>query len=118
MRIAPVVFTWKAVDVVDGDGVAERRQAMVPTLRYRKVADRQFHDLEEYPLVILEARSRASHNFYFASLNEGFDSLPENIAARWPTSEHMRAWLLVETGWFDEHEFDFDNEKIKVEISF
>lgn len=111
MRMVPVVFVWQEVDIVDGDGVAERRLAMVPLKRYGNVCGRQYHPGEEYPLAPLEARSRASHNHYFAALDEGFKNLPENIAARWPTSEHMRAWILVETGWFDEHEFDFDNEK-------
>lgn len=110
MRILPVVFVWQEVDVVDEQGVVSRRHAMVPQVRYVNVAKRQYHDREEYPMVPLEARSRKSHNAYFAQVNEAFDNLPEPLAPRWPTSEHMRKWLLIETGWFDEKEFDCDTE--------
>lgn len=106
----PVVFTWVDVDVVDEHGVATKCKAMVPLKRYDNLAKKQFHDGEEYPLVILEARSRASHSFYFASVGNGFDNLPEKIAARWPTAEHLRKWLLIECGWFEEREFDCDSE--------
>lgn len=106
MKTYPVVFLWRDVDVVDADGVATRCKAMVPLARYGKVSARQFVEEQEYPLVILEARSRASHNHYFSALHEGFQNLPEKIAARWPTEEHLRKWLLCEAGWFDESEID------------
>jgi hypothetical protein len=109
-RTFPVNFVWRQVDIIDGDGVAVRRMAMVPLARYANVAARQYHEGEEYPLVPLEARSRASHNFYFASIHEGFQNLPEKIAARWPTEEALRHWILIETGWFEEDEFVFDSE--------
>lgn len=104
MRMLPVVFDFVEVHLRDSGEVV---MAMVPQERYRKVAARQFVSGESYPLVVLEARSRASHNQYFAALQDGFDSLPENISARWPTAEHYRKWALIETGWFDEKEIDF-----------
>ena len=125
-RILPVVFVWQQVDVVLSDGEVQRRRAMVPLLRYDNVAGRQYHDGEEYPLVPLEARSRASHNQYFAALNDGFDSLPEGsllaaVAERlgiktlppngFTDSEHFRAWALCETGFCEVLEFDFDSPK-------
>lgn len=113
MRILPVVFVWQEVDVVDEQGVVSRRHAMVPQVRYVNVAKRQYHDREEYPMVPLEARSRKSHNAYFAQVNEAFDNLPEPLAPRWPTSEHMRKWLLIETGWFDEKEFEYEGPTAK-----
>lgn len=103
MRMVPVVFKWKEVQLADG----ELAFVMRPHPRYVKTAVRQFHPDEEYPLVVVEARSRASHNHYFAALNEGFKNLPENIQARWATSEHFRKWALVQTGWFIENEKDF-----------
>lgn len=109
-KIYPVTFKWQQVEIVDPDGVSVRRKAMVPLARYGNVADRQFHDDEEYTLVPLEARSRASHNAYFAAIHEGFQNLPEKIAARWPTEEHLRAWLLVETGWCDEMDVELASE--------
>jgi len=107
-RTLPVNFTWREVQIVDEDGVVSRRHVMDPNPRYDNVAKRQFHAGEEYTLVIAEARSRKSHNGYFAQLSDAFDNLPETMAARWPTSEHMRKWILIETGWFDEKDFEFE----------
>jgi hypothetical protein len=112
VRILPVVFRWTEADIVDPDsGEIRKRRVMIPLDRFGNVCRRQYHDGEEYPLVPLEARSRKSHNAFFAAINEGFDNLPESLAARWPTSEHMRKWLLIECGWFDEKEFEFDNQR-------
>jgi hypothetical protein len=109
-RHYPVVYKWCMVDVLDGAGEAHATWAMVPTPRYEGLAYKQYAVGEEYPLVLLEARSRASHNFYFASLQNAFDNLPENIAARFPSVDHLRAWSLVETGWFDEMEVELASE--------
>lgn len=110
MRIVPVTFVWRDAEVIDDDGVATRRKVMAPLARFDNICGRQFHDGEEYPLVPLEARSRASHGHYFACIHDGFQNLPENIAARWPSEEHMRKWLLIETGWFEEKDFDCPDE--------
>ena len=128
MRMQPVVFVWQEVEVVDGDGVAIRRMAMVPHPRYGNVVKRQFHDGEKYALAPVEERSMASHNQYFAALNDGFNNLPERVAfemgkdgkfkfdeqghriPRWPTAEHVRKWLLIESGWYEEKDFDFDSQ--------
>lgn len=111
-RIYPVGMIWREVDVVEADGEVQRRWAMVPLKRYDNLAKRQYLAGSEYPLVPLEARSRASHSHYFAAINEGYKNLPEKIAARWPTSEHFRKWCLVETGWFHESEIECANEKL------
>lgn len=124
MRYLPVVMVWQIVEVVDSDGVAARRPAMVPLKRYANVCARQFHEGEELPLVPLEARSRASHNAFFAQLNEGFDSLPDSLHAvadrlgiktlppgGLVDSEHFRKWALCELGWCDVDDFSFDSDK-------
>lgn len=112
MKPVPVVFRLQAVDITDPDsGEVRRINAMVPLPRFGNVVARQFVEGEDYKLVIHEDRSMASHNHYFASVQDGFDNLPEKIAARWPSSEHLRAWCLIETGWFDEKEFDCDTER-------
>lgn len=111
MRMLPVVFRWLSVEVTDaGTGEVLRSMAMVPLVRYGNVAGRQFTEGEEYPLVVLEARTRASHNHFFASVEEAFENLPETVAGRWPTSEHMRKWVLIEVGYFDEKEFECPDE--------
>lgn len=112
MKIRPVVCRWQSVDVADEKtGAVETMLAMVPALRYRRVAAGQYAQGEEYPLIVLEPRDRKSHNHYFAALDNAFDNLPESIAARWPTSEHMRKWVLIETGWYEEKEFECPDEK-------
>lgn len=110
-RIFPVTFVWRDVEVVDDDGVVGRQMAMVPLGRFLPLCKRQFVDGEEYSLAPIEARTRASHSHYFAAIHDAFENLPESIAARWPTAEHLRKWCLVEAGYFDEKEFDCDDEK-------
>jgi hypothetical protein len=105
MRMVPVVFRWTWAALPDS---GELKLVMMPETRYEKVARRQFHENEDYPLVVLEARSRASHNQYFAAIDDAWHNLPESIAARWPSAEHLRKWALIETGWFDEKDFDCD----------
>ena len=122
--MVPVVFTWTEAEIIDGDGVATRRKVMLPLARYAKVADRQFHDSEEYPLVVLETRSRSSHSHFFAALKDGFDNLPENLSVirerlgiktvprdGWLNPEHLRKWCLCETGSCEPLEVDFDDQK-------
>lgn len=108
MRTAPVVMVWREVDVTDPrSGEVQRVKAMVPIPRQRLSAGRMYHDDTEYPMGVIEARSRAAHNGYFAQLGEAYRNLPESIAVRWQTSEHFRKWLLIETGWCFEKEFTF-----------
>jgi hypothetical protein len=111
VRPQPVVFAWREVDVVDGDGVATRIKAMVPLPRFGNICARQFEAGEEYVLAPIEERSMASHRQYFAAIREAYVNLPEKIADRWPSSEHYRKWLLTECGYFDEKEFDCPDEK-------
>lgn len=118
--MVPVVFVWTEVALQDG----ELREVMVPAPRYAKVAHRQFEPDHEYPLVVLETRSRASHNQYFAALSDGFDNLPEDLedaAERlglksipkdgFQDADHLRKWALCETGWCDIGEFLFETQE-------
>ena len=106
-RIYPVNMVWQEMhDARTGELI----WVMVPLPKFKNLAQRQFHPGEEYPLVILEPRSRASHSQYFAALHDAYQSLPEKISARWQSQEHFRKWLLIETGWFDEEEFNFDSQ--------
>ncbi len=85
--IPPMAFQW------DGE-------AMVP--RMPKLADRHFVVGEVYRLVEHHDRSRATHNHYFAVINEAWLNLPEREAERFPTSEHLRKWCLIKSGYRDE----------------
>jgi len=122
VRHIPVIFAWVEVeiDVVHPKtGVLMRikRMAMVPRKKFRGVADRQFAAGEEYPLVILEARSRASHSHYFAALHEAYRNLPEKIADRWLDEEHFRKWLLIKTNWCNEFEVNCSSNKEAVKLA-
>lgn len=46
-----------------------------------------------------EERSEASHAHYFAVLGEAWSSLPEDLAADFPTAEHLRKWALIKAGY-------------------
>jgi hypothetical protein len=111
MRIYPINFVWREVDVVDQDGVATRRMAMVPLPRYANLCGRQYEKGEDYTLAPVEERSMASHRQFFAALKSAYDNLPEKIAARWPSAEFYRKWCLIECGYFTEKEFDMASEK-------
>ena len=91
-RIRPIVFVWNGTE-------------MVPMPRMQKQCDMQYVVGEEYVLTVLEARSRESHNHYFAVLHLAWLNLPEDIAPNYPKPEHLRAKALVETGWCVERHF-------------
>lgn len=85
----PVSCVW------DGD-------AFVPLPRFARLCDKHFAVGESYPLIVHEERSQASHSHYFAALNEAWKNLREDVADRFPTSEHLRKWALVKAGFADE----------------
>lgn len=41
----------------------------------------------------------ASHSHFFAALNEGWHNLPLEWAALFPSSEHLRRYALIKSGW-------------------
>lgn len=57
-----------------------------------------------YRLDIDNERSMASHRHEFASLNEAWLNLPEDIAARFPSKEHFRKTLLIQEGFYHQRE--------------
>ena len=88
-RPRPVLFVW------DGD-------VMTPLPRFRQLCDKQFAVHEEYALSIVENRSQASHNHYFAAVADAFSNLAEEFNGQFPTPEHLRAWALVQCGYSTE----------------
>lgn len=73
---------------------------MVPLVP-RVAADR-FTPGEAYFLEPWEPASQASRGHYFASLKTGWENLPEQLAERFPTPEHLRKYLLIRAGYRDE----------------
>lgn len=87
---APIPFQW--------DGEAFR-----PASPYwARRADLAYVVGETYPLVPHEARSSASHSHYFARIAEAWQTLPDDLLAEYPTSEHLRKKMLVKAGYADE----------------
>ena len=85
--IPPIHFAW------DGE-------AMVPKIP--RLADKHYVVGETYCLVPHEDRSQASHRHYFASIAEAHGNLPEELAERLPTPEHLRKYALIKAGYRDE----------------
>lgn len=67
-----------------------------------RLADKHYVVGLEYMLVPHEERSMRSHRFYFASVNEAWKNLPEDMAERYQTSDHLRKWALIKAGYRDE----------------
>jgi len=83
----PMAFVWK-------DG------AMVPL--HRRLAEKHFGEGEIVTLEVREDRSAASHRHYFACIAEAHANLPEEIAERLPTPDHLRKFALIRSGYRDE----------------
>lgn len=86
--IPPLAFDW------DGD-------ALVPV--HPRLADRHYVVGERYMLVPHQQRSAASHAHYFATLADYHASLPEDLALKHPTLDHLRKFALIMTGFRDAH---------------
>lgn len=84
----PLAFEW------DGD-------AMVPLNAKR--ADAFYTVGERYIMAPVSQRSDATHKHEFAWLREAWMSLPDDLAERFPTAEHLRKWALIRAGYSDSH---------------
>lgn len=76
-------------------------EAMIPL--HRRRADQTFVVGQRYSLVQYEDRSAASHKHEFAWLHEAWQSLPEHLTDKFPTSEHLRKFALIRAGYSDSH---------------
>lgn len=56
-------------------------------------------------LAPVEERSEVSHRHEFAWLKDVWASLPDAIAADFPSAEHLRKRALVATGWCDVRDY-------------
>lgn len=63
-------------------------------------ASKQYAAGEIIHIVNQEPRSEASHRRYFATVNEAWKNLPEDIAEKYPTADALRKYALIRTGWF------------------
>lgn len=49
-----------------------------------------------------EHRSKASHDHFFAIINEAWKNLPEDMGDDFPSPEHLRKWALIKSGFCSE----------------
>lgn len=85
----PLAFIW--------DG-----QAMKVVSHQARLADQQFVIGQSYVLSEVEERSSASHRHFFSLVREAWMNLPEALAERFPSAEHLRKYALVKAGYRDE----------------
>lgn len=70
--------------------------------------DSLFEPGRAYRLVPMDEREKVSHQtraHYFAVLREVWETLPHGFGDRFPTSEHLRKWALIQTGFHKREEF-------------
>lgn len=80
-------------------------EAMEPMKRFHNIANAEFVVGQFYTMEVVEQRSLASHNHFFATLTELWLSLPERLAISFPSFEHLRKHALCMTGYRDERSF-------------
>ena len=76
-----------------------------PHPRFQRFCDETFVIGQLYTLVEEEAASDKSRRFFFASVNEAWKNLPEELATEYPTAESLRKKALIRTGWREERMF-------------
>lgn len=74
----------------------------VPYGRYAKQCDRDYVVGQMYTLDVVLERSDNSHRHYFAAVHEVWLNLPEPLASRFQTSEHLRKHALIQAGYYNE----------------
>lgn len=95
-KIRAVMFNWN-----------DEAKVMIPQPRFLPLCGRQYVDNEGYALAPVENVSGSSRGGFFASINNAWDSLPENDT-RFPTREHLRKRALVAAGWATHAQFVMD----------
>lgn len=76
--------------------------AFEPLPAFRRKANEAFGAGEVVTLAPVEDRSAASHRHYFASINEAWQSLPEDMAQQFASADHLRKAALIRAGYRDE----------------
>lgn len=82
---------------------------MVP--RSPRAADERFVVGEIYRCDVIEERSIATHNHFFAQLHDQWMSLPDHLAVQFPTADTLRKHALIMTGFRRERKFVASSEK-------
>lgn len=54
---------------------------------------------EDYVLHVDEVRSVNEHQAFFATVKESWATLPEDVALRFPSADHLRKYALIKSGF-------------------
>lgn len=73
-----------------------------PSQYWAREADKQFTVGDHYRLAEHHDRSTATHNHYFASIADAWESISEELVSEYPTPEHLRKKMMVKAGYADE----------------
>lgn len=76
------------------------------TPKYPGIARRTYVEGQAYLMSEVEIRSDKTHRHEFAWLREAWMSLPEDLAERFPTVEHLRKRALIDAGFYHETMID------------
>ena len=60
---------------------------------------------EVVPLDVANPRSKVSHDHFFAVVADAHETLPENLAAQFPTPDSLRHYALCKAGYCDVEKF-------------
>lgn len=109
-KIKPVMMVRRALH----DDAGQVFDCLVPVPRFAELFRRQYPEGDsadhQYPMVPVEPRNMKMHGHYFATLNQMYENLPDHVAKRFPSVEHLRAWALVQTGFCDERSIICDDQ--------
>ncbi len=83
----------------DAMAFTKRPGGFAPTPRFAAQVAENFSDGAVYWLTPEPQRSEKSHGHEFAWLTEAWKTLPDHLAAEYPTSEFLRKKALIATGW-------------------
>lgn len=65
--------------------------------------DRQFVIGETLRWEVVNERSSASHNHYFACIADAWANIPEHLTSELPSPDHLRGYCLIKAGYCDIH---------------
>lgn len=95
--------------------IGEGRFEAVGSAGYRQAVQLTFGtilDAKEH-----RGRSNAHERFWFAVVARAWENLPEDLQARWPEPEALRAHLLIKAGWCDAREFVTDSPEAAAAVA-
>jgi hypothetical protein len=90
--------------------------AFEPTRRYLKDCA-ALSAGELYKIEVFEERSEISHRHEFAWLRTAWRNLPENIADRFASPEHLRKRALIDAGFYNEMAIDAGTNAAAIRVA-